>query len=148
MNLKGWPSGSRRGSGRCGCGLQILADCCFHHVLGPASSPDEAPAPAGSMSTVAPSPAPAGAVACFTYQCLSIAKKDLGGPATAPEGAPESAESMSRDAPAGAAAGAVARFTYHCLSIATNNFDKRLGGGGCGSVFLFEECWCRGLELL
>ena len=36
---------------------------------------------------------------------------------------------MSRAAPAGL------RFTYQSLSKATNNFEKRLGGGGCGSVF-------------
>ena len=40
---------------------------------------------------------------------------------------------MSRAAPA--AAGAGLRFTYQSLSKATNNFEKRLGGGGCGSVF-------------
>ncbi len=40
---------------------------------------------------------------------------------------------MSRAAPA--AGGAGLRFTYQSLSKATNNFEKRLGGGGCGSVF-------------
>ncbi len=29
----------------------------------------------------------------------------------------------------------IVRFTYEALSKATNNFEKRLGGGGCGSVF-------------
>jgi hypothetical protein len=32
-------------------------------------------------------------------------------------------------------AGAGPRYTYQYLSIATNNFEKRLGGGGSGSVF-------------
>jgi hypothetical protein len=49
------------------------------------------------------------------------------------EEAPASAKSKSRAAPA--AAGAGPRYTYQSLSIATNNFEKRLGGGGCGSVF-------------
>ncbi len=40
---------------------------------------------------------------------------------------------MSRVAPA--AGGAGPRYTYQSLSIATNNFEKRLVGGGCGSVF-------------
>ena len=32
---KGWPSGSRRGSGKYGCGRQIMADRCrFHHDFG------------------------------------------------------------------------------------------------------------------
>jgi hypothetical protein len=35
-------------------------------------------------------------------------------------------------AAAPAAAGAGPRFTYQSLSKATNNFEKRLGGGGCG----------------
>jgi hypothetical protein len=48
-------------------------------------------------------------------------------PAAMPEEA--KAESMSRTAPAGTGL----RFTYQ--SQATNNFEKRLGGGGCGSVF-------------
>jgi hypothetical protein len=52
-------------------------------------------------------------------------------PAAVPEVAP--VESKSRAAPAGAGAGP--RFTYQSLSIATNNFENRLGGGGCGSVF-------------
>jgi len=92
-------------SGRYGCGRQILADCCFHHVLGPASSLEEAPAPAESMSTAAPPPARASA--CFTHQCLSIAKRFCSkfGPAPAPEEAPGSAERILRDAPAGEAAG-------------------------------------------
>ncbi len=34
-----------------------------------------------------------------------------------------------------ATAEAVPRFTYQSLSRATSNFKKRLGGGGCGSVF-------------
>ncbi len=55
------------------------------------------------------------------------------GPAAVSEEAPAPAESMSRAAPA--AAGAGPRYTYQSLSIATNNFEKRLGGGGCGSVF-------------
>ena len=55
------------------------------------------------------------------------------GPAAVPEEAPAPAESMSRAAPA--AAGAGPRFTYQSLSIATNNFEKRLGVRGCGSVF-------------
>ncbi len=55
------------------------------------------------------------------------------GPAAVPEEAPAPAESMSRAAPA--AAGAGPRYTYQYLSIATNNFEKRLGGEGCGSVF-------------
>ena len=54
-------------------------------------------------------------------------------PAAVPEEAPAPAESMSRGATA--AAGAGLRFTYQSLSKATNNFEKRLGGGGCGSVF-------------
>ena len=40
---------------------------------------------------------------------------------------------MSRAAPA--AGGAGPRYTYQSLSIATSNFEKRLDGGGCGSVF-------------
>ena len=55
------------------------------------------------------------------------------GPAAVPEEAPAPAESMSRVAPA--AGGAGPRYKYQSLSIATNNFEKRLGGGGCGSVF-------------
>jgi serine/threonine protein kinase len=50
-----------------------------------------------------------------------------------PEEASAPAEGMSRAAPA--AAGAGRRYTYQDLSNATNNFEKRLGGGGCGSVF-------------
>ncbi len=53
--------------------------------------------------------------------------------AAVPKEAPVPAESMSRIAPA--AGGAGPRFTYQYLSIVTNNFEKRLGGGGCGSVF-------------
>ena len=55
------------------------------------------------------------------------------GPAAVSEEAPAPAESMSRAAPA--ATGAGSRYTYQYLSIATNNFEKRLGRGGCGSVF-------------
>jgi hypothetical protein len=51
------------------------------------------------------------------------------GPAAMPEEA--KAESMSRTAPAGTGL----RFTYQSYSRATNNFEKGLGGGGCGSVF-------------
>jgi ubiquitin len=49
------------------------------------------------------------------------------------ESARTTIESMSRAAPA--AAGAGPRYTYQSLSLATNNFTKRLGSGGCGSVF-------------
>jgi interleukin-1 receptor-associated kinase 4 len=55
------------------------------------------------------------------------------GPAAAPEEAPAPAKSMSQAAPA--AGGAGPRYMYQYLSIATNNFEKRLGSGGCGSVF-------------
>ncbi len=52
------------------------------------------------------------------------------------EEAPAPAESMSRAAPAAAGAYLTGpRFTYQSLSVATNNFKKRLGGGGRGSVF-------------
>ena len=40
---------------------------------------------------------------------------------------------MSRVVPV--AGGAGPRYTYQSLSIETNNFEKRMGDGGCGSVF-------------
>jgi len=57
------------------------------------------------------------------------------GPAAAPEEESAPGESMSRTAPPAPAARTVVCFTYQALSIATNNFEKRLGSGGCGSVF-------------
>ena len=50
-----------------------------------------------------------------------------------PEKAPAPTESMLRSAPAGGEEGL--RFTYQSLSKATNNLEKRLGDGGCESVF-------------
>ena len=55
------------------------------------------------------------------------------GPAAVPEEAPAPAESMSRAV--SAVLGVGLRYSYHSLSKATNNFEKRLGGGECGSVF-------------
>ena len=55
------------------------------------------------------------------------------GPAVVSEEEPEPTESKSRGAPGGTVAGP--RYTYQYLSITTNNFEKRLDGGGCGSVF-------------
>ncbi len=54
-------------------------------------------------------------------------------PAAVPDKEPAPAESMSRASPA--AGGTGPRYTYQSLSRATNNFEKRLGSGGCGSVF-------------
>ena len=55
------------------------------------------------------------------------------GPVAVPEKAPAPTESMLRSAPAGGEEGL--RFTYQSLSKATNNLEKRLGDGGCESVF-------------
>jgi hypothetical protein len=61
----------------------------FTTILGPASSPKKNPAPAASLSRAATPPARA--VACFTYQCLSIAKRVWAKLGPAPLAAPEEA---------------------------------------------------------
>jgi hypothetical protein len=65
-------------------------------------------------------------------EVLMTGSRNVLGPAAVPEETPAPSESMSRAASAPAGAGP--RYTYQSRSIATNNFLKRLVGGGCGSV--------------